>query len=154
MKYGLIEEESRRERDNTVRKHMYLTIRIWSIHVPSIRFAIHIRTCTCISLLYNSLNEFCGLPSLPPVHFRPLEVFPLNISRGIYLEFCVSPILLYCTVLCGRVGHYWIARRNRNMYDEEEVRSPYCLFKDDASDIALKILFRGPESEELVPTGR
>lgn len=49
------------------------------------------------------------------------------------------------------------------MYDEEEVRSPcgcseerhgYCLFNDDASDIALKILFRGPESEELVPTGR
>lgn len=32
------------------------------------------------------------------------------------------------------------------MYDEEEVRSPYCLFDDDASK-ALKILFRGPESE-------
>lgn len=41
------------------------------------------------------------------------------------------------------------------MYDEEEeVRSPCCLFNDDARDIALKILFRGPESEELVPTGR
>lgn len=81
------------------------------------------------------MNFVDSPPSFPCI-FRLLEVFPLIWVQVSTLIFASR--LYYCTVLYFVVGLDIIESHagTQNIYDEEEeVRSPYCLFNNDASNI-------------------